>query len=51
MQVYYTICFPRTDKFEEIPSFSSSLLPAIVDNEIDGVHASRDDHQEGIWEH
>ncbi|XP_031127665.1 uncharacterized protein LOC116029765 [Ipomoea triloba] len=36
---------------EEIPPFSSCLLPIIVDNEIDEVHASRDDHNEGIWEH
>ncbi|XP_031111755.1 uncharacterized protein LOC116015719 [Ipomoea triloba] len=35
---------------EEIPPFSLSLLPVIVDNEIDEVHASRDDHHEGIWE-
>ncbi|XP_031127671.1 uncharacterized protein LOC116029770 [Ipomoea triloba] len=36
---------------EEIPPFSLSLLPVMVDNEIDEVHASRDDHHEGIWEH
>ncbi|XP_031127604.1 uncharacterized protein LOC116029701 [Ipomoea triloba] len=36
---------------EEIPPFSLSLLSVIVDNEIDEVHASRDDHHEGIWEH
>ncbi|XP_019163187.1 PREDICTED: uncharacterized protein LOC109159542 [Ipomoea nil] len=37
-------------EIEEIPPFSSSLLPVIIDNEIDGVHASRDDHHEGLWE-
>ncbi|XP_019179175.1 PREDICTED: uncharacterized protein LOC109174391 [Ipomoea nil] len=37
-------------EIEEIPPFSSSLLPVIIDNEIDEVHASRDDHHEGLWE-
>ncbi|XP_019183937.1 PREDICTED: uncharacterized protein LOC109178839 [Ipomoea nil] len=37
-------------EIEEIPPFSSSLLLVIIDNEIDEVHASRDDHHEGLWE-
>jgi len=34
----------------ETPSFSSNMPTLIVDNEVDDVHAMRDDHNEGLWE-
>ncbi|KAK7279834.1 hypothetical protein RJT34_24892 [Clitoria ternatea] len=35
----------------ETPPFSSSMPTLCDDDEIDNVHAIRNDHQEGIWEH
>ncbi|XP_027915074.1 uncharacterized protein LOC114174430 [Vigna unguiculata] len=32
------------------PSFSSNMPTLNVDNEVDDVHAVRDDHNEGLWE-
>ena len=34
----------------EAPSFSSNMPTLNVDNEVDDVHAVRDDHNEGLWE-
>ena len=34
----------------DTPSFSTRLVHFNEENEVDDVHATRDDHQEGIWE-
>jgi len=34
----------------ETPSFSSNMPTLNVDNEVNDVHAVRDDHNEGLWE-
>jgi len=34
----------------EIPSFSTNVTISIEENEVDIVHATRSDHEEGIWE-
>nr|GMD04084.1 LRR receptor-like serine/threonine-protein kinase GSO1 [Ipomoea batatas] len=39
-----------SDDIDEITSFSSGVVQLDVENEIDEVHAVRDDHHEGIWE-
>ncbi|XP_052730492.1 uncharacterized protein LOC128195840 [Vigna angularis] len=34
----------------ETPSFSTNIPTLDVDTEVDDVHATRDDHHEGLWE-
>ncbi|XP_068472457.1 uncharacterized protein [Phaseolus vulgaris] len=39
-----------TFDISETPSFSTNMPTLNVDNEVDDVHATRDDHHEGLWE-
>ena len=36
--------------FFEMPTFSTKMPSTIEENEVDDVHANRNNHEEGLWE-